>query len=84
MSSENVIRPGDSVSINGIEVTVGVRRSVTGLRWTWGAAEANLTGDGYYTTAQEAIDAAHRTLGAPVCQHGRHGWCPDCHDLEGR
>ncbi len=82
MSSENSIKPGDTIDIDGTAVTIGARRSLTGLRWVWAAPELDILGTASYTTAQEAVAAATLTLAAGTCRHGQYGWCPSCHDQE--
>lgn len=82
MTSQRALQPGDTVDIGGTPVTLGARRSVTGIRWTWDAPGVGVTGDATYVTARDAITAAARKLGAPACRHGQRGWCPTCHDQE--
>lgn len=82
MANNEIIKPGDSIDVNDIEIVIGVRRSVTGLRWTWIAPAIGVASDAYCATAQEAIADARRTLDISACRHARRGWCPDCHDAE--
>ena len=83
MNSENY-QSGDEVDIDGTVITLGARRGNNGVRWTWVDRSTEQTAGLYLATAGEAVTHARKTLGRPACRHGQHGWCPTCHDQEGR
>jgi hypothetical protein len=78
---------GDELQINDTTITLVHRSgfSSASTRWNWmidGGALGTEVGEIWYPTAEEAIDNAQRTLGAPQCRHGQPTtqFCVDCHD----
>lgn len=79
-ASEHTYQGGDQIDIGGATITLCRRKGSTGIRWTWAIEATDEGGTAYRATPQEAIADAIKTMNAPACRHGEHGWCPTCHD----
>lgn len=82
MSENENYRGGDEITISGVTITLTSRKGSHGVRWSWRDRLADIEGQSYHGTPQEAIADAERTLAAPSCRHGfpTTQFCPNCHD----